>query len=83
MVKKVSYPAYKKALWEAYRTFIPAFLAVIFAQFEAGVDLKEWRAWVLPLLLSALAAGFRAVVKWVRTEKFPLDYSRAIYKIPA
>lgn len=77
------YEAWKKGLWEAYRTFIPAFLVVIFAQFEAGVNLQEWRAWLPPLVLSGGAAGTRAVVKWYREVYAPKQYDSLVYKLPA
>lgn len=82
MKKKIEYGAVKKALWEAWRVFIPAFLAVIYAQFEAGVDLKEIRSWGYALLVSALLAGGKAVVKWLREMYGRGDYGKAIYKLP-
>lgn len=75
------YELWKKSLIEAWRAFLPAFLMVIFAQFEAGVDLKNWKAWVFSLLSSALAAGARAVIKYLR-EKYAKNYQSILYKLP-
>lgn len=82
MAKKIEYSAIKKALWEAWRVFLPAFLAVIYAQFEAGVDLKELKSWGYALLSSAALAGGKAVVKWLREKYWRGDYGKAIYKLP-
>lgn len=77
-----NYPAIKKALWEAWRVFIPAFLAVVYAQFEAGVDLKNTESWILPLISAALLAGIKATLKWARDTYGNQNYSSLIYKIP-
>lgn len=80
-MKKEKFEVWKKMLIEAWRVFGITFLAVIFAQFEAGVDLKEWKSWGLTLLLSAGVAGLKAVGKWAR-EKFASNYESIIYKLP-
>ncbi len=82
MTKKIDYPAIKKAAWEAWRVFVPAFAAVIYAQFETGVDLKNWKAWAVSLLASAALAGAKAVFKWVRDTYGNKDYTKLIYKLP-
>lgn len=79
---KIKYPEWKKAVWEAYRVFLPAFLAIVYAQFEAGVDLKEWKAWTFSLLSAAVVAGVKAVVKWAREKYGKGDYAKAVYKLP-
>jgi len=82
MTNKINYPAIKKALWEAWRVFIPAFIAIIYAQFEAGVDLKEWKSWVPALLIASCVAGLKAVFKWARAKYFAEEYDTFIYKLP-
>lgn len=82
MPKKVDYPVIKKALWEAWRVFIPAFSAIIYVQFEAGVDLKDWKAWIPSLVLSAGLAGIKAIVKWIRAKYFAGKYDSFVYKFP-
>jgi len=83
MAKKVDYPVVKKALWEAWRVFLLAFGAIIYATFEAGVNLKNWKAWIPLLGAAAIVAGFKAVFKWVRAKFFAGKYDNLIYKIPA
>lgn len=78
-VKK--FETWKKVVIEAWRAFIPAFGVVVFAQFEAGVDLKNWKSWVFSLLASATVAGLKAVAKWAR-EKFAKNYQSILYKLP-
>jgi len=75
------YKTWKKVLIEAVRAFVPAFLAVIYLQFEAGVNLQEYKSWVMPLLASASLAGIRAVMKWLR-ERHAKDYTSFLYKLP-
>jgi len=82
-VARKKYEAWKKGLWEAWRVFLPAFLAIIYAQFEAGVDLRKWEAWLPSLLAAAVVAGLKAVFKWARAKFFAGEYSRFIYKVPA
>ena len=82
MAKKIDFSPFKKALIESWRVFIPAFIAIITAQFQVGVDLKDWRAWLLPLVLSASLAGFKAVVKYLRETYGLGDYTKLIYKLP-
>lgn len=82
MTKKIEYSVAKKALIEASRVFFLSFIAVIYAQFEAGVDLRDYKAWLLPLLTSAGVAGIKAVVKWLRETYFKGNYSSLIYKLP-
>lgn len=82
MSKKIEYSIVKKALIEAGRVFFLSFIAVVYAQFEAGVDLRDYKAWLLPLLTSAGVAGIKAVVKWLRESYFKGDYSNIIYKLP-
>lgn len=77
-VKK--YETWKKMLWEAYRIFGLSFLAVVLAQFEAGVDLREWKSWGYSLLISALVAGIKAVGKYLREKAS--DYKAMIFKLP-
>lgn len=81
MAKK--YEAWKKGLWEAWRVFWPSFGAVIYVTFEAGVDLKDWRAWVPALCAASVVAGLKAVFKWARAKYFAGKYDNLIYKIPA
>ncbi len=81
MAKK--YEAWKKGCWEAWRVFLPAFLAIVYIQFEAGVNLKEWQAWLPSLGTAAIVAGFKAVFKWSRAKFFAGKYDSLIYKIPA
>ncbi len=83
MAKKIEYSDIKKALWEAWRAFIPAFLGVIYVQFQSGVDLKDWKSWVFNLLVSATIAGSKAVLKWLREKYGQGDYTHWIYKLPA
>lgn len=78
---EVKYEVWKKMLWEAWRVFGLAFLAVIFAQFEAGVDLREWRSWAYSLVLSAGVAGLKAIGKYARA-KLASSYESFIYKLP-
>ena len=82
MTTKINYPAIKKAAWEAWRVFLPALAAVIYAQFQSGVDLKNWKAWATTLLVSAAVAGAKAVFKWTRETYGNGDYSKFIYKLP-
>lgn len=82
MAKKIEYSIVKKALYEAWRVFFPAFALVIFTQFEAGVDLRNWKAWAFTLIGSALLAGVKAVMKWARDEFGGGNYSHIIYKLP-
>lgn len=82
MAKK-KYAEYKKALWEAWRAFFPVFSAIILIQFEAGVDLLDWKNWAPSLLISAAVAGLKAVFKWVRAKYFAGKYDSFIYKFPA
>ncbi len=77
-VKK--YPTWKKVAIEAGRVFVPAFLAVVYAQFEAGVDLKEWKSWAYSLFISALVAGVKAVGKYLRERA--KNYQSLAYKLP-
>ena len=81
--KKDEYPVIKKALWEAWRVFWPAFFAVIIIQFKAGVDLNSWEDWLPALLFSAFLAGTKAVFKWLREKIGQGNYSKWIYKVPA
>ena len=83
MTAKVDYPAVKKAVWEAWRIFIPAFLTVIYFQFQAGVDLKIWQDWLPALFGAAVLAGLKAVIKWAREKYGNREYGKLIYKIPA
>lgn len=82
MAKKIEYSAVKKGLWEAWRTFVPAFVGVVAVQLEAGVDLYTWKNWVPALVGSAAVAGLRAIVKWARETYFKGEYGSAIYKLP-
>lgn len=77
------YATWKKALWEAWRAFVPAFLAVLYIQFQAGVELEKWQDWLPALLFGAFIAGVRAVFKWARERFGAGDYSKFIYKLPA
>ena len=77
------YPVIKKALWEAWRVFWPAFFVVIIIQFKAGVDLYSWEDWLPALLFSASLAGIKAVFKWLREKIGQGNYSKWIYKVPA
>ena len=83
MAKKIDYAAWKKALWEAWRVFIPAFLAVIYAQLEAGVDVWGVKTWGFTLLFSAGLPGSKALVKWARETYGNKKYDSWLYRIPA
>ena len=82
MAKKITFSPFKKALIESWRVFLPAFIAIIVAQVQIGVDLKDWKAWLLPLILSASLAGFKAVGKYVRDTYGLGNYSSLVYKLP-
>jgi len=80
--KKVDYPAVKKALWEAWRIFLPSFLTVIYIQFQAGVDLSMWRKWFPALIGAGVLAGLKAILKWAREKYGNGEYDKLIYKLP-
>lgn len=80
--KKINYPELKKALWEAWRIFFASASVVILAQFEAGVNLKDWKNWVYSLGSAAIVAGLKATVKYVREKYFKGEYDHIIYKLP-
>ena len=82
MAKKIMFSPLMKALIEIWRVFIPAFIAIVIAQFQVGVDLKDWKAWLLPLILSASLAGFKAVGKYIRDMYGLGNYSSLVYKLP-
>lgn len=82
MTKKIDYPAIKKAAYELWRTFIPAFLGVLYVQFQAGVNLQDIKSWGLTLLVSATMAGIKAVLKYLRDKYGNSDYTKLIYKLP-
>lgn len=77
------YPDWKKALWEAWRVFGLAAGAVIVAQLEAGVDVNNWQAWLKALAIAAVAAGIKALVKFLREKYGHRDYDKLLYKLPA
>ena len=79
---KVDYANWKKALWEAWRSFIPAFLGVIAIQLSAGVDLSTWKDWLPSLLIAGILAGVRAVGKWLRERYGEGNYDKPLYKLP-
>lgn len=78
-----SYPEYKKALWELWRTFFGSFIVVIYAQLQVGVGDQDVELWVRGVLLAGLFAGVRAVVEYVRKKYMPKKYDSFIYKVPA
>lgn len=77
------YPAWKKAAWEAWRVFGLAFLAVIYAQLEAGIDIANWQLWLRSVLVAAFAAGVKAAIKFIREKYGQGLYDKWIYKLPA
>ena len=82
MTKKIDYPAIKKAGYELWRTFVPAFFAVIYVQFEAGVNLQDIKSWGITLLASATMAGVKAIIKYLRDIYGNGEYNKLIYKLP-
>ena len=92
------YPTWKKALWEAYRTFGKAFV-VTFAGVLIGANgieiLKDgaaisfpvflkslWAVVFYPGILSGIMAGIAAVGKYIRDTIGQKDYSHPVYKLP-
>jgi len=84
MAKKiiVDYAIWKKALYELWRTFVPAFFAVIYVQFESGVNLQDIKSWGITLLASASMAGIKAIFKYLRDYYGNGEYTKLIYKLP-
>lgn len=92
----MEYPAWKKALIEAYRIFTGALLAeltlLIFT--EEGINftfiqsIKNSDDIIKLLLLPSLMAGIKGVIKWLR-ERYAVDskgnkdYDHILYRLPA
>lgn len=75
------FPIWKKAFIEGWRVFFAAFIAVIAAQLQAGVNIMQWQVWLRSLIISAAVAGLKAVFKWSR-EKYGTSYDQLIFKLP-
>jgi len=75
------YPDWKKATIEGFRTFVTVFVSTILVQIGAGVDFTEWKVWLIPMLLAAATAGFKALGKYIRNTYGKQDYSSLVYKI--
>ena len=78
----VEFEVWKKAVIEAWRVFVPAFLTVLYVQFQAGVKLDEWRSWLFPLAVSAVLAGVKAIWRWYRDTYGEGNYGSWMYKLP-
>lgn len=77
----MKYSPVKKALIEALRTFVVAFLATLSVQLST-VDLMYPSMWIRAVLVASLTAGVRAVFKYLRDQYGRTDYSRWIYRLP-
>jgi len=74
------YPAFKKALIEAARDFISAFVVVFGTQIALGIDWENPWAWLSSALIAGGKAGLRGVAKYLREKIGQGDYSKAVYK---
>jgi len=81
MAIKKAFPEWKKIVIEALRTFVLAFLAVASVQIQAGVDFKEWKVWLVNLVIAGSSAGVKALSRWLRDKIGKGDYSNWIYKV--
>ena len=82
MAKPINHPSIKKATWEAWRSFWPAFAGVVVVQLSSGVDMKDWQTWLVNVIVSASIAGIKAFAKWLREEYGDKNYEDIIYKLP-
>jgi len=82
MTKKIDYPAIKKALWEAWRTFLPSFLGVVTIQLSTGAGSQDVSAWLKSILVASVLAGLKATAKWYRETYGNKDYDSLVYKLP-
>lgn len=80
---KFEYPELKKALWEAWREFIPAFVVAVGLQLSIGIDMNQPLPWIVSVATAGIKAGWRAVFKWLRDKYGEGDYDKLIYKIPS
>lgn len=77
-----AYPAIKKAAWEAWRVFLPAFIAVILVQLEAGGKIEDLKSWLISLVSAAGLAGIKATLKYLRDTYGNQNYTSMLYKLP-
>lgn len=82
MSNNTFYPNWKKAAIQLWRTFFAAFVVILGAQLEAGVDVANFETWVRSAIGAAILGGVRAVFKFIRETYFAGDYDNDIYKIP-
>lgn len=76
------FPSWKKALIEAYRVFVPVFLATL-ATLISTEAVNGWEdAWKV-LIVPAITAGIKGLAKYTRDKYFPEEYDKVIYKLPA
>lgn len=83
MAKKVKFAVWKKAVIEAWRAFLPAFLGVVSVQLQVGAGTEDVWFWLRSVLVAGIVAGVRAVFKWAREKWGQGDYNKFIYKLPA
>lgn len=82
MAKKINYPLIKKMAFEAFRAFFIAAGAVVVAQIQAGINVADWKNALITVGIAAVAAGVKAVGKWLRDTYGNGDYSNIVYKLP-
>lgn len=77
------FEAWKKAAYEAWRTFWPAFIGYVALQLQTGAGEKDIALWARSVAVAGGVAGLRAVFKWAREKWGNKQYGSLIYKLPA